>query len=147
MPHVQRSILVPYSPARMYELVRDVERYPQFLPWCAGSRVQPGPQAGTVDASIDLAYLGVRSHFKTRNTQREPDLIRIRLLEGPFRDLEGEWTFAPLGEDASKVSLDLRYSFASGVLGRVVAPVFDRIAGSLIDAFSHRAEDLYGPGV
>jgi ribosome-associated toxin RatA of RatAB toxin-antitoxin module len=146
MAHVLRSILVPYSRERMFALVHDVERYPEFLPWCSASRVRPGPASDCVDAGIDLSYLGVRSQFVTRNSYEPPGRIRIALLEGPFRSLEGEWTFLPLAEDACKVVLDLRYDFSSGMLGRAVAPVFDRIAGSLIDAFSRRAEQLYGPG-
>jgi ribosome-associated toxin RatA of RatAB toxin-antitoxin module len=147
MTHVLRSILVPYSRERMFALVHDVARYPEFLPWCAAAHAKPGPADDCVDAGIDLAYLGVRSRFTTRNTYEHPSRIRIALLEGPFRNLEGEWTFTQLSADACKVVLDLRYDFASGMLGRAVAPVFDRIAGSLIDAFSRRAEQLYGPGL
>ena len=146
MAHVRRSILVPYSRERMFALVQDVARYPEFLPWCAATRVAPGATENRVDASIELSYLGVKSRFATRNTAEPPGHIRIALLEGPFRTLEGDWRFTRLADDACKVELDLQYEFAAGLLGRAVAPVFDRIAGSLIDAFHQRAEDLHGQG-
>lgn len=153
MHRVNRSVLVPYSDAQMFDLVRDVARYPQFLPWCPSSQVM-APAAGTeppapgeeiVQARVDIAYLGVRSHFTTRNTNRRPGAIELDLVDGPFRDLRGRWTFRSLGPSACKVSLELEYGFAAGLLGRAIAPVFERVANSLVDAFAQRAQALYGP--
>jgi ribosome-associated toxin RatA of RatAB toxin-antitoxin module len=154
MHRVDRSVLVPYSCAQMYALVRDVERYPRFLPWCSASQVQgvaaPAPGAGVpgtddvIEARVDLSYLGVHSYFVTRNVHRFPYSIVLTLVDGPFRELRGSWNFHALGEHACKVTLELEYRFAAGLLGRVVAPVFERIANSLIDAFARRAQDLYG---
>jgi ribosome-associated toxin RatA of RatAB toxin-antitoxin module len=153
MHSVHRSVLVPYSDAQMFELVRDVERYPQFLPWCPAAQVQ-APAAGAapaaageefVQARVDIAYLGVRSHFTTRNTNRHPSAIELALVDGPFRSLRGRWSFQALGPAACKVSLELEYGFAAGLLGRAIAPVFEHVANSLIDAFAARAQDLYGP--
>jgi ribosome-associated toxin RatA of RatAB toxin-antitoxin module len=146
MHRVDRSILVPYSQAQMFDLVRDVDAYPQFLPWCPSTRVLPGGQPGVVEARVDIAYLGVRSHFTTRNEQEAPSMIRLSLLDGPFRDLRGTWRFAALGADACKVTLELEYRFSAGLLGRIVAPVFEKVANSLIDAFAARAQALYGAG-
>jgi len=144
MQSVNRSILVPYSSAQMFDLVRDVEKYPQFLPWCAASAVRPQPDPDVVEARVDLAYLGVRSHFTTRNVHRFPEAIELTLVEGPFRELRGVWSFQGLGDDACKVTVELTYRFAAGLLGRMIAPVFERIANSLIDAFAARAQALYG---
>ena len=152
MHSVNRSVIVPYSDAQMFDLVRDVERYPQFLPWCPSSRVMApgaeafavGPGEEIVQARVDIAYLGVRSHFTTRNTNRHPASIELALVDGPFRSLRGRWSFLPLGATACKVSLELEYGFAGGLLGRAIAPVFEHVANSLIDAFAGRAQDLYG---
>jgi ribosome-associated toxin RatA of RatAB toxin-antitoxin module len=138
----------------MFALVRDVAAYPQFLPWCASSEVQlpiqPQVEAQNepeiLQARVDLVYLGVRSHFTTRNEHQFPDSIRLNLIEGPFRHLQGQWNFLPLGETACKVTLVLEYRFAAGLLGRVLAPVFDKVANSLVDAFARRAQALYGEG-
>jgi ribosome-associated toxin RatA of RatAB toxin-antitoxin module len=143
MHRIERSVLVPYSADRMFRLVEKVDDYPQFLPWCPASRARPLPD-GSVEATIEIAYHGVRSRFTTRNVSHYPSEIRITLVDGPFRRLAGHWQFVELPEQACKVSLQLQYQFASGLLGRLIAPVFESIAGSLIDAFARRAESLYG---
>jgi ribosome-associated toxin RatA of RatAB toxin-antitoxin module len=144
MPHVQRSVYVHYSAEQMFDLVEDVESYPQFLPWCAGSRIVADHEGG-MDASIDIAYRGIRSSFTTRNQHRYPEQIRLELVDGPFRSLVGHWDFLPLRAGACKVQLSLDYEFASGLLARAVAPVFDAIANSMVDSFAQRAEQMYGP--
>jgi ribosome-associated toxin RatA of RatAB toxin-antitoxin module len=143
MHRVHRSVLVPYSCAQMFALVRDVAEYPKFLPWCAGTRVRPQAQPEVIEARVEIHYLGVRSHFTTRNVEAYPESIALTLVDGPFRELHGEWRFAPLREDGCKVSLRLDYRFAGGLLGRAIAPVFEKVANSLVDAFAARAEALY----
>ena len=130
----------------MYELVRDVSRYPEFLPWCPSSHVEvpPHEDGGRVlQARIDMAYLGVRSSFTTRNVHQFPESISLELVDGPFRSLQGHWRFRALGDEGCKVTLELEYRFAAGLLARMVAPVFERVAGSLVDAFAARARQLY----
>ena len=144
MHYVNRSILVPYSCERMYALVQDVARYPEFLPWCTASRVLSQDAPDVLQARIDLAYLGVRSHFATRNVHTFPSRIVLNFVDGPFRELRGEWSFLALRDDACKVTLDLHYSFAAGLLGKAIAPVFEHIANSLVEAFAARGRDLYG---
>jgi ribosome-associated toxin RatA of RatAB toxin-antitoxin module len=144
MHRVERSVLVPYTAQQMFDLVAAVTDYPSFLPWCAGTRVRPR-RDGLIDATIEIHYRGVRSRFTTCNDQRAPESIRMTLVDGPFRRLAGDWQFRPLRDDACKVHLNLHYDFAPGLLGRAVAPVFDGIAGSLVDSFTRRAELLYEP--
>ena len=144
MHRVHRSVIVPYSCAQMFALVQDVAQYPSFLPWCAASHVRPQAQSEAVEARVEIAYMGVRSYFTTSNVNLFPESITLALIDGPFRELRGQWTFRPLGEEGCKVSLDLHYRFAAGLLGRAIAPVFERVANSLIDAFAARAQDLYG---
>ena len=97
MQRVMKSVLVPYTAARMFELVDRVEDYPKFLPWCGGARIieQSGDRK---TARIDIDYHGVRAHFTTDNVNRPPESIVITLKDGPFRHLHGEWRFRPLGE-------------------------------------------------
>jgi ribosome-associated toxin RatA of RatAB toxin-antitoxin module len=143
MHRVERSVLVPYSAEEMFGLVVSVKDYPKFLPWCAGARVRAQPN-GEVEATVQIDYRGVKSEFTTRNHNESPRLIRMQLVDGPFRRLGGEWTFVQLREDACKVHLNLHFQFASGLVGRALAPVFEAIAGSLVDAFTRRAEVVYG---
>jgi len=144
MPRVERSVLVHYSAEQMFDLVADVEGYPRFLPWCSGAGVVPDREGG-VDATVEIDYRGLRSRFTTRNQMRYPEQIRMTLLEGPFRSLDGIWHFYALRSGACKVQLALSYEFASGLLGRAVMPVFDAIANSMVESFAQRAEVVYGP--
>ncbi|MFN9031410.1 MAG: type II toxin-antitoxin system RatA family toxin [Betaproteobacteria bacterium] len=143
MHRVERSVLVPYSAEEMFGLVAAIKDYPTFLPWCAGARVRAQPN-GEIEATVQIDYRGVRSEFTTRNHNESPRLIQMHLVDGPFRRLWGEWTFTQLRDDACKVHLNLHFQFASGLIGRAVAPVFEAIAGSLVEAFTRRAEAVYG---
>ena len=148
MKHVRRSVLLWYSPREMFALVTGVTEYPQFLPWCERAEVLHHDAEGTT-ARLSLAYMGVRHDFTTRNQNVADRSVTVSLVDGPFSVLEGAWIFQPLGrpggeEQACKIEFDLRYAFASTALERVVSPVFDRVANTLVDAFVRRAEDVYG---
>ena len=148
MKHVRKSVLLWYSPAEMYALVTDVQRYPEFLPWCDRAELLQSHVDG-VTARLGLHYMGVRHAFTTRNVQQAPERVAVRLVDGPFSQLQGEWLFSPLGrpggeQQACKIEFDLRYAFASPALETVVSPVFDRIANTFVDSFVRRAEDVYG---
>ena len=143
MPHIRKSVLLPYSAERMFALVARVPDYPQFMPWCGGAS-ESVEADGRVRATIEIDYRGVRSSFTTLNRVTAPDSIEIQFADGPFADLGGGWRFSALDGDACKVEFRLDYEFASSVLGKLVAPVFDSIAGSFVDAFTRRAETLYG---
>jgi len=143
MAQVDKTVLVEYGCGQMFSLVRDVEQYPKFLPWCSAATVQAG--AGSVmRASLDIDYHGVRTSFSTENAYREPTSIEMTLIQGPFRHLYGTWQFTPLGDTACKIQLRLVYEFSSRILEKLVGPVFGYIANSLVDAFVRRAEQLHG---
>lgn len=146
MKTVTKSVLIWYSPQEMYALVTDVDRYPEFLPWCDRARVVSGDALG-MTAEIGISFSGIHQTFTTRN-QHVPDRqVTIKLINGPFSRLDGEWNFVPLGDDtqrACRVELTLNYSFANATLGKLVGPVFDKIAGSMVDAFVKRAAQVYG---
>ncbi len=143
MATVKKSALVLYSAAEMYALVGDIEAYPRFLPWCRSTHILIRNE-NEVRATIEMVKGGVHKSFTTCNRMQNHKMIDIRLLEGPFKRLEGYWRFEPLRADASKVSLDMEFEFASSLLRMAVEPVFKQIANSLVDAFCKRAVDLYG---
>ena len=143
MPIVHRSALVLYPASTMFALVNDVESYPRFLPWCRSAQVI-SRNRDEIRATIEMIKGGVHKSFTTCNRLQQDKMVEIRLLDGPFRRLEGFWRFEPLREDACKVSLDLEFEFSNGLLQAVVGPVFSQIANSLVDAFCKRAKELYG---
>jgi ribosome-associated toxin RatA of RatAB toxin-antitoxin module len=144
MKTIRKSVLIWYSAQEMYELVIDVPAYPEFLPWCDHAAILEEFENG-MRAEIGIAFGGVRQKFVTRNTHVPGREVALALEEGPFSQLHGQWNFNPLGENqrACKVELELQYGFSSA-LGAVVGPVFDKIAGNLVDAFVKRAEQVYG---
>lgn len=143
MPLVQKSALVPFTTAQMFALVDDVERYPEFLPWCGSTRVL-ARDAVTTTAMIEINYRGIRQAFTTANTKYGTEIMQIALTEGPFKQLEGAWHFTELGDSGCKVALRMDYSFASGVLETAIGPVFGLIVGTMIESFVARADTLYG---
>jgi ribosome-associated toxin RatA of RatAB toxin-antitoxin module len=146
MKTVQKSVLIWYTAQEMFALVTDVEHYAEFLPWCDKARVVERDEHGMV-AEIGIAFAGIHQTFTTRNEHVEGRKVDIKLLNGPFSDLDGHWTFTPVGDGtqrACKVNLELQYGFKNAALSALVGPVFDKIAGSLVDAFVKRAEQVYG---
>jgi ribosome-associated toxin RatA of RatAB toxin-antitoxin module len=143
MALVEKSVLVPYAAARMHALVSDVERYPEFLPWCGEAHVEARDE-GVVRASVLIDYHGIKQSFKTENRSKPPELIEIRLVSGPFHELDGLWRFTELATDASKIEFRLHYEFSNRLLDKLVGPVFKHIANTLLDAFLRRAQQLYG---
>jgi ribosome-associated toxin RatA of RatAB toxin-antitoxin module len=146
MKTVHKSVLIWYSAEEMFALVTDVARYPEFLPWCDRASVIADVPDG-MKAEIGISFSGLHQTFTTHNTHVEGREVLIKLVDGPFSQLDGCWRFQPLGEGqqrACKVSLELQYSFGNAALATLVGPVFDKIAGSLVDAFVKRAEQVYG---
>lgn len=143
MHSIERSVLVPYSAAQMFDLVAGVEKYPEFMPWCGGSEVAERDESG-MKASVTISLAGLRQTFTTQNKHTYPSLIELELIDGPFSALHGRWEFVALSEEACKVVFTLRYEFSSRALEKLVGPVFNRIANSFIDSFSKRADVCYG---
>jgi len=143
MDTIDRSALVPFTPEEMYTLVRDIDAYPLFLPWCHGAKVTSGND-DEAHARIDFSVTGVSRSFTTRNRYQRNKMIEMHLVDGPFNRLEGCWRFDPLGEEGSKISLFLKYDFSSRMLGMLVGPAFNQIANSLVEAFHKRAVEVYG---
>ncbi len=143
MQTVEREALVPYSAEAMYALVKDVARYPEFLSWCTATEVLEESEQG-MRGRIHLQLAGIRQHFTTRNTHVPGREIIIELEEGPFTSLSGRWTFTPLGELGSKVALQLRFAFASGLVNLAFSRGFAGIADRMVNDFVQRAEVVHG---
>ena len=143
MTLVQKSALVKYSAQQMFDLVNDIESYPQFLPWCSGSRIIKR-EDDIVEAELMISKGGFKKSFSTRNSINKDESITVSLLDGPFSYLEGVWNFLPLREDASKISLDLEFEM-SGVLANLAfGAVFNQICNTMVASFTERAKAVYG---
>ena len=146
MKTVHKSVLIWYSAAEMFDLVTDVASYPHFLPWCDQSAVLAQDSQG-MTAKVGLSIAGLSQSFTTRNTHVKDQKVSLKLVDGPFSKLDGHWDFTPVGkatDRACKVDFALSYDFDSVALAALVGPVFDKIAGSLVDAFVKRAGQVYG---
>jgi len=143
MRNVSRSALVPYSAEDIYALVEDVDSYPQFLPWCNDVEVH-FREGNVVEATLELHRGKLSKRFRTRNTMYPTESMDLSLVGGPFRHLQGGWTFTPLGDTGSKVALDLEFEFDSRALDLVIGAFFEDICNSLVDAFTQRAAVVYG---
>jgi ribosome-associated toxin RatA of RatAB toxin-antitoxin module len=143
MPQVEKSVLIEHSAGQMFDLVEDIESYPQFLPWCARTEVGFRDEARTV-ATTYVNVHGVRAHFTTENAKERPSLMTLKLVEGPFRHLEGVWRFKPLGEDDCKVEFQISYEFLNKFVDKIVGRAFGQITNTFVEAFIRRAHEKYG---
>jgi ribosome-associated toxin RatA of RatAB toxin-antitoxin module len=146
MKTVHKSVLIWFSPEEMYGLVTDVASYPQFLPWCDQAQVLEQEGDGML-AEIGISFSGIHQRFVTRNSHVPGRRVALKLVKGPFSNLDGEWNFVPVGDGsqrACRVELTLNYGFDNAALGMLVGPVFDKIASTLVDAFVKRAQQVFG---
>lgn len=143
MRKIERSALVSYSTRQMFELVNNIEDYPRFLPWCSKSYIIKRTE-NEIEAEMTIAWKGIHKNFTTRNHLHPYERMEIELVTGPFRHLEGRWTFMALDEHACKVSVVLEFEFTGNVVDKLFQPVFNHIANSLVEAFHKRAIEIYG---
>ncbi|MEX0951996.1 MAG: type II toxin-antitoxin system RatA family toxin [Gammaproteobacteria bacterium] len=142
MTQINKTAQVPYSAEQMYQLVDDVEKYPDFLPWCSNVRILRQMDA-EVEAQISMALGKLQQSFTTRNTGEPPVRLRMDLLEGPFQYLHGRWEFEPAGSGC-RVSLDMDFEFKNKLVRMALGGAFNKIVNSLMSAFVQRAHQLYG---
>ena len=143
MTVINRSALVAYSARQMFELVNSIEEYPRFLPWCSKGLIK-SENADEIEASLDITWAGMHKMFTTRNRLHRYDRIDIELVSGPFRHLNGHWTFVSLNDKACKVCLELDFEFTGNAIDKLFQPIFNHIANSLVEAFCKRAVEIYG---
>jgi ribosome-associated toxin RatA of RatAB toxin-antitoxin module len=145
MKRIARSAIVEHAAAQVCALVEDIESYPSFLPWCRAAEVRErGPQA--VVATLTVGIAGLSQAFTTRNESRPPAAIDMQLVEGPFKRFAAAWRFHELSADACRIEFSMEYEFASRMLARMLEPLFDKIADTMVDAFARRAHQVYGAG-
>lgn len=140
MREVKRSALIAESPARMYQIINDIERYPEFVPGCLAARIE-SRQEHEVVATLEIRKGPLHAEFTTRNLMQPDERVLMQLVRGPFRVLEGLWTLTPLGDLGCRVELEMRFEFSNRVAGALFEPLFEGTAASLVDAFVRRARD------
>lgn len=143
MQHIRRSALVNYSAEQMYKLANDVLSYPEFLPGCVSSRILELTE-NTMTASIDVSKVGIRKTFTTSNIMVENSVIDMKLVDGPFRILQGGWLFTPLTEDACRIEFNLEFEFSSRLVEIAFGRIFHDLAVNMVQAFTKRAKEVYG---
>lgn len=143
MTCISKTALIPYSAEKMYALVANVDNYQYFLPWCSGSRILSQTD-DEVKGQVDIQHMGLNKTFTTLNRMQKNKMIEIRLIDGPFKRLQGFWRFDALDENGCKISLDLEFEFSNKVMNMAFGPIFSQIANSMVDAFCQRATEVYG---
>jgi len=145
MNNVEKTVLVMHAAQEMFYLVDNIEQYPSFLPWCSHTDLIERTETITT-ATLHINYHGVKQHFTTSNQKSFPNAMDIRLKNGPFKELEGDWQFIELAPDACKIVFRLNYEFANSLLEKLISPVFSHIAATFVDSFVKRADDVYNNG-
>jgi len=143
MHKIERSALVRHNATDMFNLVNDVESYPEFLKWCRSSKVITGSDEA-MTAELEIAWKVLHKTFSTQNVLVKGEKIQLELLDGPFESMHGEWYFKHLRDDACKITMQIDFSFKNSVSNFVFSTIFSQICGSLMDSFIKRADDIYG---
>ena len=135
---IKKNALVFHSREKMFTLVDKVEDYPNFLPWCSNTKVIKRTEKIT-KATISINYHKVKQSFTTENVKVFPVKMNIKLIDGPFKILKGEWSFIKIEKDACKIEFELQYEFSNYFLDKLISPVFNIIANTFIDNFIAKA--------
>lgn len=142
---ISRSALLPYASEQMYQIVADIESYPKFLNWCKATQIIAESEQ-EVTAKLEISYSLLNIDFATRNKNKYGKSIDISLVDGPFNFLSGQWLFRSLGEDGSKVSINMQFDFENTLTKKMMAKVFASVINAQFDAFMLRAKQVYGQG-
>ncbi len=143
MPAVREIRQRPYSCEQMFDLVADVARYPEFLPWIPATRVKSDSETEMV-ADMLVAFKALREKFTSRVEKRRPEEIKVHYVDGPLQDLDNVWRFKPLGPDACEVDFSVDFRFRNALFEKLAGQFFDRAFRKMVAAFETRAAELYG---
>ncbi len=149
MKSVNKQILLPYSAQNMYDLVNNVEKYPQFLPWCSKVEVFI-KTTEIIDAKLHIDFKGIKQFFHTNNINKigtDNSSIEMKFVDGPFKYFSGQWLFKKIGDNACKVCFNLDYEFSSKILENIIGPVFKIITNTFVDCFVNRAKIIYSNNI
>ncbi len=143
MTTIHKTATVSYSAQQMYDLVNDIEAYPQFLTWCTQSKILvPGEEQ--LSASLTLQAGKIKQSFSTQNTMKPGKEIHVKLVKGPFKHLTGHWLFEDKADNSCLITLDMSFEYKNALLKMALSTVFNKIVDSLVDSFIQRAKQLYG---
>lgn len=149
MHHYQDIRQLPYSPRQLFDLVIDIERYPEFLPWCRAARILERSE-GRIVGELIINFKHITESYVSEVTFMQPSSgmddgsIDVKLVRGPFENLENHWKFRPIDEKHSEISLDLSFKFRSRILDSLIGLLFGKASVKMVNAFEKRAGDLYG---
>ncbi len=143
MPGIRDSRELPYTPEQMYDLVADVGRYAEFLPWVIATRVRSDSETEMV-ADMVVGFNALRERFTSRVEKHRPDFLRVHYVDGPLRDLDNQWRFSPVGDHSCRVDFCVDFAFKSRMFEALAGQYFDRAFRRMVEAFEARAAVLYG---
>lgn len=142
MPRIQLTDTVPFQAMQMYDLVLDVRRYPEFLPWCTKTRIF-NEEEGQFVAELTISFRGMRESFQTVDRFVPGRKVEVKLRSGPFQHLENEWTFTPTPQ-GTRVDFFIDFKFKSRLMNVTLGPIFTQVSKQMLEAFRNRAFALYG---
>lgn len=143
MPRHSETRRLPYSPEQLFDLVADVGRYHEFLPWVSAVRVRSNTPTEMI-ADLIVGFAAFRENFTSRVTKDRPRTIEVDYLEGPLKHLRNEWTFKPDGQGGTRLDFCVDFAFRSAIFERLAGQVFDRAFRKMVASFETRAAELYG---
>lgn len=143
MPGIHEVHALPYSAEQMFDLVADVARYPEFIPWVVATRVRSDSESEMV-ADMLVGFNALREKFTSRVTKHRPDSLTVHYIDGPMRDLDNRWLFRPLGPNDCEVDFCVEFTFRNALFERLAGQYFERAFRKMVAAFETRAEELYG---
>lgn len=146
MPRHEETRRLPYSPEQMFELVADVPRYPEFLPWVSAIRVRSNSEDEML-ADMIVGFKGLRETFTSRVIKQRPDSVHVDYIDGPLRHLSNDWRFRPDGDGGVLIDFAVDFAFKNRMFEMLAGQVFDRALRKMIGAFEARAQALYAPSV
>ena len=143
MTEIIKTTVVPYTPEEMYVLVNDIESYPTFLPWCTAAKIL-SKQEERLTAKLSLALGKIKQSFTTENTMQDGSQIEMRLIEGPFKHLNGYWKFNLEDEQSCQIQLHMNFEFKNKIFKHTLGKAFYKVMDSLVESFVQRAQQIYG---
>lgn len=141
MPTIKREKIVAFSPQQMFQLVNGVEEYPNFVPYCKSATIL-SQTPDELRAELTFSKGALHKSFTTHNRLQENKMIHVRLVDGPFKQLEGFWQFEEVPEGCH-ITLDMEFEFSNMLVGAMFGPVFNTVTNTLVDVFCERAEHLF----
>ncbi len=143
MTEIIKTTVVPYTPEEMYVLVNDIESYPTFLPWCTAAKIL-SQQEERLTATLSLALGKIKQSFTTENIMQDGAQIEMRLIEGPFKHLNGYWKFNLEDEESCQIQLHMHFEFKNKIIKHTLGKAFYKVMDSLVESFVQRAQQIYG---